>query len=426
MDHEITNNINELVKTIEPYLKAYGTFQASITMGKKLLTMSQSYIRGLTKREHYDIDEVFNEIENEDLKVGSIIELSGKLLKYGQVFKPYTHVNCMFSNCIKGQEEEVYIDYKKVITCDMIMTCKVFQPPIQKIPSSSGIGCAFIYDSRFKGFEHELNKNEDEQIEKPIVIDKFSKPIMVLYDTAKQEKYINREVVLKGRVINIPKEVSAALNGIFDDSIRDICSNFYRPYNESINFICISLLDLECTIKELSKIQDIELIKAPLYVEAQLEGLGTLHKDQAKKLIENILPNLPQKLDPKFPLTVGTFTNNIGTPFLSINNINVIFREPEIIGFYCDTEIYNKELYSKDIKALVYFINNFVIDYQNITKKYFGKKFAVKLNFLFDFEKQNLFDKRGVLNSSLARELYDNDESSRYIQDWLKNNQKYL
>jgi hypothetical protein len=421
MDNEVISNINELVKTIEPYIKAYGTFSASMTIAKKLQTMSHSYIKGLTTREHYDIDEVFNEIESENLKLGSIIEVSGKLFKYGQVFKPYTHVNCMFSNCAKGEEKEVYIDYKKVISCKMTLTSKAFQPPIQKIPSSDGIGCAFIYDTRFKGFEHELNPDKDDQKEKPIIIDKFSKPIMVLYDIAKQGKYINREVVFKGRVINIPTELSSALNVIFDNYIRDICSNFYRPYNESINFICISLLDGECTIREMSKIKDIELLKAPLYVEAQFEGLNTLHKDQAQKLIESIIPNLPQKLDPEFPITVGTFTNNIGTPFLSINNINVIFREPEIIGFYCDTEIFNSELYSENIKDLIIFINNFVVDYQNITKKYFGKKMNVKLNFLFDFEKQNLFDKRGVLNSNLANDLYQNDESSRYVQNWLKN-----
>lgn len=426
MENIIFNDMDNLVKTIEPYIKAYGAFSTSMKLGKRLITISTNYVKSLTQRQYFDIGEIFNEVENENIKIGSIIETSGKLFKYGQVFKPYTHVNCMFSNCKKGEEKEVFKGGKKVIECNMIMSSKAFEPPVQKIQSYEGIGCAFIYDSRFKDFMHELNTNVDEQNEKPLIIDDFSKPIMILYDIAKQEKFINREVNLKCRIIKVPKEIVGALNGIFDNSIRDICSNFFRPYNENINFICLSLLDGECEIKEISKIDDIENIKAPLYVEVQADGLNNFKSNEAQKLIEGILPNLPQKLDPHFPLTVGTYTNNIGIPFLSINNINVVFREPEIIGFYCATELFNQGEYARNLSEFTSFVNNFAIDYSNKTKKILGEKKNLKLNFLFDYEKQFLFDKRGVLNSSVAKSLYEIDESSRYIQDWLKSNKNEI
>ena len=44
----------------------------------------------------------------------------------------------------------------------------------------------------------------------------------------------------------------------------------------------------------------------------------------------------------------------------------------------------------------------------------------MKLNFLFDYEKQYLFDRRGTLNSDLAKYVWDTDESSRYVLEWLK------
>ncbi|GIM29316.1 hypothetical protein CPJCM30710_19820 [Clostridium polyendosporum] len=413
---------NDFVKTVEPYVKAYGAINLSMTFGGKFVNITSNYVKGLIQRQYYDIDEIFNEIDNENIKVGSIIKTSGILLRYGQVFKPYTHVNGMFSNCAKGEEKEIYRAGRRVVQCSMEMTSKVFQPPVQKIPPCNGIACAFIYDSRFKGFIHDSNRNQDELKEKPLIVDKFSKPIIVLYDITKQEKFINREVDLRCRVIKIPKELISSLNGIFDNTIREICSNFFRPYNENTNFICLSLLDSECGIEEISKIESIETIKAPLYVEGHIEGLRKLTASEAQELIQSILPNLPQKLDPNFPLKVGTFTNNIGIPFLSIDNINVVYREPEIVGFYCDTELFKPENYEKNIKLFSNFVNNFAIDYKNITRKLLGEKMGLELNFLFDYEKQYIFDKRGVLSSTFAKNLYDIDESSRYVQDWLKIN----
>ena len=51
-----------------------------------------------------------------------------------------------------------------------------------------------------------------------------------------------------------------------------------------------------------------------------------------------------------------------------------------------------------------------------------GKKNNMYINFLYDYQKQYLFDKRGVLNSIAAKEIQDSDETSRYVQEWLKNN----
>ena len=420
---ELLNEFNDITKAIEPYVKAYGTYGSMFIAGKGIIKRIVSSVKNFSRRQYYDINEVLNELEAGQISIGDIIETSGFLLKYGQVFKPYTHIHGMFSNITKGEDKIKYdVKGRKVIGSTMVMSSKIFQPPIQKIPANNGIGCAFLYDSRFTGFIHKGNESSEEIIkENPILVNEYSRPIIVLYNIAKQEKYINKEINIKGRIFTVPREVIGNLNGIFDNTIRDICSNFFRPYNENINFICISLLDAECSVKEISQINNITEFKAPFYVETQAEGLSKLSKNEAQRFIETMLPNLPQKLDPNFPFTVGTFTNNIGIPFFSTNNINVIYREPEVIGFYMEISLFEPEEYKQGIKDFTTFINNFNIDYKNKVKKHLGGKQDIKLSFLSDYEKQYLFDKRGVLNSDCARALYNDDDASRYVMDWLKN-----
>lgn len=176
----MANQLIDFANIIEPYVKAYGTYSSALIIGSKVITKAVNYVKGISRRNYYDIEEIFNEVIEENIRIGDVIETSGFLFKYGQVFKPYTHINAMFSNCKKGEEKIVYKSGKQLVECSMVMSSKIFQPPIQKIPNRNGIGCAFLYDSRFEGFTHEGNKNEDEQIKKPIIINKYSRPIMVI------------------------------------------------------------------------------------------------------------------------------------------------------------------------------------------------------------------------------------------------------
>ena len=63
--------------------------------------------------------------------------------------------------------------------------------PVQKLNNYSNIGCAFIYDTRFKGFSTDVN-------------DKFSMPILVIYDINKHGKYLNKKVIIKGKIMEVP------------------------------------------------------------------------------------------------------------------------------------------------------------------------------------------------------------------------------
>lgn len=198
-------------------------------------------------------------------------------------------------------------------------------------------------------------------------------------------------------------------------------TNFIDIYSESTNFICLIALDDETSIDYVCAIDSIMEFKAPLYVETELENFDKFcNKESAQKKIELIIPNLPQKIDPIFPITVVNTKSDIGIPFVSTDDINIMFREPNIVGFYTDVRLFDKEDYSKKLKEYTQLINNFAIDYKNMMKKQFGTKEFMKLNFLFDYEKQYLFDSRGVLYSDTAKKLAELDENDKYVQEWLR------
>lgn len=145
----------------------------------------------------------------------------------------------------------------------------------QVIPTFSNTGCAFMFDSRFSGFI--INKDLTKPSTQDLLIDEnqYAMPIVVLYDIKKHSQYINKKVHVKGTVIEVPGYIADSLNITYDNDISNICSNFYRPNNENINMICLSLLDDTSKIQFDSNLeQNFEELSIPLFVEAKLDSLN--------------------------------------------------------------------------------------------------------------------------------------------------------
>lgn len=409
-----TEPIKNSLSDLWPYLKAIKYVQP---ICHKIKTSIQK-----PKVAHYDINEIFKNVKNGNINIDDVIFTSGYMLSYGQIFKPYTHVNGVIGNCKNKGKREVYKNGRKSTEYVMDMEYKIFQPPIQKLPSYNGTGCAFLYDKEFKGFIHKENPEKLKE-NKSIIIEDYSKPIFVLYDLKKHTKFLNKEVKLKARVTNMPPELISRMNGIFDENISNICSNFIDRYSENINFICLVVFDEDTTINNEKDIENIYEFEAPIYTEFELNKFNKYYSDSemATDIIAEILPNLPQRLEPNFPLKIITESNNYGTPFVSTNNINVVFREPNVIGFYTNVRIYNQIEYTSKLEEYIQFVNNFKIDYKNIMNRKFNIKASTKLNFLFDYEKQFLLDSRGALYVNSNEDNYHLDESESYVQEWLKN-----
>jgi hypothetical protein len=401
---------------LKPYLDGYGTYKTAIKEGANIIKT----IKNLLPVKQRDIYEIFRDVKNGKIAINETVETYGLLLEYGQIFQPYTHIKSMFGQCKKGDnEKQLYKDGKIITQASMTVKSTTFQLPVQKIPSYDNMGCAFLYDNMFKGFIHERSKENGS-----FIIDDNAKPIMVLYDTQKYKKNINKDVIVKAKVIELPNELISQINGNFDDDIRNICSNFIDPYSDNTNFICLAVIDDNTSIKSALESEIINTLEVPLYVECELENYNLLcgnNKNTMTNLLSEIVPNLPQRVDACFPINIMNVANNVGNAFISTGDIYTVFREPNIIGFYTTTTPFNNEIYSKTLMEYSEIVTNFSVDYKNLTKKHFKKKENMCLNFLFDFSKQGIFDSRGVLYSKSANDSVRDDEPKKYIQEWLKN-----
>ena len=245
---------------------------------------------------------------------------------------------------------------------------------------STEIGCAFLYDEKFGGFYSEEKKSL------------YAKPMLVLYDTNLHTQYLNHKIEVKGKLCIVPTEISKNLELTYNDAMRDICKNFYRPFNESHNLICISLLQEKSKIKCKSE-SDIRAcmsnIELPVFIEAKIDQV--MQKEFPEKIIESFLPNTYGKY-----LGIGTYMPALRQKgyeaiiFPSTNNINVAYRNGNI-GFYMNTSLTDREKYAQDLEQYVRYVNNFAIDYKNFCKKELGKAGKMEITFISDDTKRNLF-----------------------------------
>jgi len=399
------------------YFKTIGTFLTIMKNAKSI----NGFVKDIFTEHVRDVNEIFDEVINEKRNIGDFISLEGYLLKYGQVFKPYTNINSVWKPA--SEKDVSLIQTKNNISAnkmDFYFERNRTYLPAQYINPLNNIGCAFVYDSRFKGFARNKDLSLNKHAELVIEDNKYAKPMLVLYDTTKHLKYLNKKVCLKGKICKVPQEIAESLNITYDDNIREICSNFYRPYNENVNMICLSLLDDKSKISfadERSLYDNFEDLNIPIFLEAELTSFQNLEDKVAIEMIDHIIPNsVGRKLQMNInPLTLRDEIDK-AVSFPTTDEIQIIYRNPGAIGFYTTASLIDNEKYAKSLYDLSRYINNFSVDYKNLTKKNFGKKEKLNINFLFDYDKKDLF------NSKYIQFRFDNkykDIKTQEILDWL-------
>ncbi|MBU3176498.1 hypothetical protein KPL47_08940 [Clostridium estertheticum] len=418
----------EIIKEMLPYISFLGAFYTIMKYGAKT---SRSVI-DKWKVQEIDLGDIFDEITRGSLNTNTYISTEGFLLKYGQIFKPYSYLNSVWSPTTDKDVKEIN-NKNPLHQCkkeDLLFERERLWLPTQVIPHLSNIGCAFIYDSRFNGFtcNKDLSKSNNNNL---LVEDnKYAKPILVLYDLKKHSQYINKKVSIKGKIIEVPSDISSLLNILPDNDIWEICSNFYRPKNESDNMICLSLLEDSSKIDFVDNYelyQNFDKLSIPLFVETKLDKLKNLNDETTKQLINSILPNTAAKINPLFENQILALHDEgeDAISFPSTNKIHVTYKNPGIVGFYTTTSLVDTEKYSSDLDDLSRYINNFAIDYKNLSKKHFGKSDKLNVTFLFDYNKKDLFRSRNSNISFYDEGQFNNGKSevSNIIQ-WLEKNGK--
>lgn len=407
-------------KTLLPYLNTYAGYFGMFTAIKPIIKSIKKNI----STKYVDVSKIMSCLKEGSIEYGSLIKLNGYMMEYSQLYKPYSHVNGRFKEFVREEDTMKFENGKLVHQQSGRYTFDVVQPPIQKIPQANGIAVAFLYDTRFEGYKHEQNQDKETNRKEPLIINNYSKPIMLLYDPLKSQKCLNKEVEIVARVVKMPESLSAQISSIFDENIKQICSNYIDVYSNNFDFICLSTLEDETQIKCFSKDKKIIDLVTPLYLECEMPSVAHLSgQKQVNDFLIPILPNLPKEKNTNNSFMVSAFNTagDVGVGYASTNNISIVFREPNIIGFYTTTKLFNAEIYENDLESFSTFVSNFTIDYRNRTQKVFSVKESLELNFIYDYSKQKLFNKNGVLNSNTASQVIRNQNISSHLSDWLRN-----
>lgn len=415
----VLETVGKGAKTLLPYLKLYAGYHGILTAINPILKTIKKNI--ITKS--LDVSEIMSSLNEGAIEYGSLLKLNGYMMEYSQLYKPYTHVNGRLKEFDNRESKMSFENGKLVRRESGVFTYDLIQPPIQKIPRLDGVGVAFLYDTRFKGYNHEQNKDQETASKEPLIIDKYSRPIMLLYDPSESQKCLNKEVEVVASVIKMPEVLSAQISSVFDENIKQICSNYINVYSNNFDFICLSTLEEGTKIRSFIEDKKITDLDTPLYLECEMPSIVNMSgQNEVNDFLFPILPNLPKEKNQNNPFMISSFNNvgDDGVAYTSTNNITVVFREPNIIGFYSTTKLFNPEIYEYDLRYFSTFVNNFSIDYRNRVKKVFSVKEQLELNFIYDYSKQRLFNKNGVLNSNTANNVFSHSVPNS-ISKWLRN-----
>lgn len=354
------------------------------------------------KTKYCDIGEIYPLVKSGELNTGDFVETNGYLLEYAQIFKPYSSIHTIFNRATKKDDFNKGNRHVRSFN----LTFSMFQPPVQKIPGTGELNCYFLYDTRFKGFKHEKAKDSNN-----LLISEYAKPILLICDKSVPSSVINKEIKVKAKVIKVKDEIKDFFKYVNDDVISQLCSNFVDLYSDGFEYICLYVEnDNKTFIKDPDTIDILNELDVPIFLESQLNDIEYQNQDEIKQIVERIIPNRIQLIDPKFPATVATSTDNVGIPFLSTDQYSFILRD-NIIGIYTEANIFNNTLIRRQLKQFKKTYVDFKLKYRSETRKIYNKSGNIDLNFIYNYDKQYLFDQKGVLSN------YNHDES---VESWLR------
>lgn len=409
------NNFKNFLDLLKDGLTFFSTYKAVTEIGPNLIKFG----RGIDKRKYYDIDEIFPNLLERSINLGDIVECSGFLTKYSQTFLPMS-----FEHSIPGAGSE------KVKSCKIVngklerlmevsTTWTVLQAPVHVIPPLGNVRLCFLYSEDFDGFVYPVNDGKvNSELHNKIMVPKKGKPIPILIDTKKYSSLVDRFVNLKARVSIIPEEISKYLYPVYNDILLDHNSNFFNPTAEVGTFICLSLLEDDKQMKVEVSNNNIPNAEAQIFTEFHVEGLND-YLDISKKIIEDAIPDTASK-----KIKVMTTKYNKSKPYLTTGDIRVLYKEPNIVGLYTVTDLFDRKRYGESINNMSRYAQKLSRNIQNNSYEAIGKRLKTQTDFVFDPTKAFLFDSRGVLNIKDQYIPKENGKIYKDTIDWYNNANK--
>ncbi len=308
----------------------------------------------------------------------------------------------------------------------------LFQPPVETTPEVTFDGrrfkLGFIYPNDFSGFKYESKfKHIQEAInqkESFLHIPESAKPIPIIY---RSEKTMNTGDIysMKAQVIEMPMDKLALITnfGGYIEPIYERSINLLSPTQRTI---CL-LVDKEPTNLKRKDQYSPESFPFSFYVE----GHVSYAKELANRLeiINNAVPNLADRRAPFNSLSftdthiyIKHASDRLGDPtertaFLTKGDTRILFREPNIIGFYVPVDM-DKDIYGARISELSSTIKEFDRNIQRSSD--YKAKFHV--NFISDKRLISMMHLPRVLESSEIKLVINENPQFQGTRDWLVSN----
>ncbi len=373
------------------YLGHFATFYALIEIVKNAVVA----IKKNSKDNFSDVMNFYDSVKNNEFKVGETVTVEGYFMKFGQIVKPYTYVNSVWKPTsernVRHHNEKHKGTQHELKPGEVLFERTPITMPGQMIPSYNEISFGFLYDERFTKYIKNDTPDNIVITGQELVADKYAYPILVIYNKNTYPDIINNFIrIRKGRIVKGSSALDDYVKSMIDFDGTIATSNIYRPYQLDNEILCVSLLDNDAMVDiiDLCINRLGEDFRLPIFSEGTYDILYGMNQQEVSEVISLVSPN-----DMKYMGRLQSLRDNIdtGMSFLSMNGINITYRNPGTIGFYTEVEYFNEDIYLQNLRSYITLVKNFSIDFKNFSASNFGSKEKYNLTFLYDYSIKNLF-----------------------------------
>ncbi|MEK8016648.1 MAG: hypothetical protein VSS75_007240 [Candidatus Parabeggiatoa sp.] len=355
---------------------------------------------------------------NNKITVGQQITVKGYLSKYLLTHRsnfhiPYTQKageTKITPNEI-GHGGSVKMEIKSINT----------QLPIQSFPhiKSNGVNkyIYFLYQPDFESFilEEDSNKKNSQDSKKHeciLRIKNKNKPIVIISPFNINQKAENL-VKITGILNEFDINLTPIFSSFFSETQAKILENSFRPYNESVQSLCIDLS--EKTNSKLGSLNhSLKSVLATIYAETHFENTGLI--SNYSHYIGDLLPNA-------YPgLHWSSFNSNNGKIACGLceSNVSIVTRDFSEFAYYIETDLVNKNINKQNIQELKVFIDTFRKNVRRFCKKQASVDIVNVYDFLYDYSRAAFFHPKGIMSSQFSKNIVSENNNLEETQHWLQ------
>ncbi len=299
------------------------------------------------------------------------------------------------------------------------------------------VRCLFLYSSAHDRFLYSRPQHKDDDLktlqipplEPRIAIPEHAWPVPVLLPTETALAIAERRVRLTAVVRELPLELSQRFQTLYAKHVdKRTLSNFMLLPGEPSLSYCLSLLpeDQDTGFNhEATNASPVD--RSLLYVEGHVEG-DSVSLDMIAEALH--LPELGYFSQQSFTETAAVFPVLLkldarpsaveGERYRVLagpDDVTINLKAPNIFGFYAETTpARNLSARVQDLASIWSRLDDGVAS----TATKLGRPMQLALDFLFDFDRQAMFDTKGVLTSDRALQALHEDDELRSTADWLR------